>query len=1110
MKKSLLFRNRGGSFCKICLWVCLLLGVTSVNAQDVLSKKITLELKDAPIIEVLLEIQKQTDVNFAYGKTQLEQLKPVTLSVKQMPLEEVLKIVLKDTGFEYVIQQNTVVIKRKGAKTPEVAKITITGKVTDKDNIPLPGVTILLKGTTLGITTDMDGKYSLTIPGVENPVLVFSFIGMKKEEIAVDGRKVIDVVLQEEKTEVEEVVVTGIYNRKKESFTGSSQTYKAEELKVVGNQNLLQSLKTLDPAFAILENNQYGSDPNRLPDVEIRGKSSIVGFKEEFGEDPNQPLFILDGFESSLRTIMDLSMDRIASVTILKDAASTAIYGAKAANGVIVVETKVPEAGKIRLTYNGSFDVSFADLSAYNLMNAAEKLEFERLAGNFSSNVVTHEEELQMRYNRLLANVKKGVDTYWMSEPLRIGLNQRHNLYVQGGDQQIRFGLGLNYTNIEGVMKESRRQLVSGNLDLLYRVGKLNFQNKLTLDFTKTTDPIVPFSEYSRANPYYPKYNEFGGIDKWLETPGAGDTQASDGGIYVPNPLWNASLNSYNEGDTYDMRNNLDIEYRPWDFLYVRGRIGVSKSVSTTEVFRSPEDTQFDETESLKKGSYSDSHSESFGYDGSLTVTYGQLLADAHQINAVLGLSFSESTSDSKSFSAIGFPRGDYTTPGFANSYTENSKPGYSDAKKRAVNFYFNGGYSYMNRYLLDVNLRADGSSVFGSNKRFTTTWAIGLAWNLHNEDFIKNNTNLFSMLKIRASIGNPGNQNFGSFKTINTYKFNNWMQNNFGTGILVDAFGDPDLDWQKTLDKNIGADVSMFNNRFHVTFDYYHKLTDPLLASIGVAMSVGVTSRLANIGKQVDKGFNGTIKYSFIYKPKERVNLTTSLTFRRSKAYYDGIETKLGKYNNENIGKNLSRYFDGDSPTALWTVRSEGIDPATGKEIFLTKDGRRTFTYDYENEVLVGDTRPDLEGVFGNVLYFKGLSASIYFRYSFGADAFNSTLYNKVENISREGLQKNQDKRALYDRWKEPGDKARFKGIALTDVTQMSSRFVQKNNYIVLESVRLGYELPYNWIKKTGFSGMSLSAYMNDICRIASLKDERGIDYPFARSVTFAISVNF
>ena len=168
---------------------------------------------------------------------------------------------------------------------------------------------------------------------------------------------------------------------------------------------------------------------------------------------------------------------------------------------------------------------------------------------------------------------------------------------------------------------------------------------------------------------------------------------------------------------------------------------------------------------------------------------------------------------------------------------------------------------------MLDVNLRADGSSVFGSNKQFTTTWAVGLGWNIHNENFIKEHTDFFSMLKLRASIGNPGNQNFGSFNTVTTYKFNNWLLNNFGTGILADKFGDPDLEWQKTLDKNIGVDVSMFNNRFHVTFDYYHKSTDPLLASIGIPLSVGVSSRLTNIGKQVDKGFNGTVKYAFIYR---------------------------------------------------------------------------------------------------------------------------------------------------------------------------------------------------------------------------------------------------
>ena len=283
----------------------------------------------------------------------------------------------------------------------ELNKITVKGKVVDKNEVGLPGVTILLKGTSVGIVTDVNGHYSITIPLTGSPVLVFTFIGMKKQEVAVNDRQEINLVLEDEQTEVEEVVVTGIYSRKKESFTGSSQTYKAEELKMVGNQNLLQSLKTLDPAFNIMENNQYGSDPNRTPDIEIRGKTSIVGMKEEFGEDPNQPLFILDGFETTLETIMDLSLDRVASVTILKDAASTAIYGAKAANGGVVVETKVPEKGRLRVSYNGSFDISFADLTDYNLMNAEEKLKFELLSGNFKSNLVDVEKGNMVRYNKL-------------------------------------------------------------------------------------------------------------------------------------------------------------------------------------------------------------------------------------------------------------------------------------------------------------------------------------------------------------------------------------------------------------------------------------------------------------------------------------------------------------------------------------------------------------------------------------------------------------------------------------------------------------------------------------------------------------------------------------
>ncbi len=264
-------------------------------------------------------------------------------------------------------------------------KMTVKGVVVDKEfNETMIGVSIRIQGPTETVAlTDMDGAFSFTLPKGTYKVS-FSFVGYDKLEMELNGNnteRFRRIVLSPSSTAIEEVVVTGIYQRKKESFTGSAATYKGIELKKVGTQNVLQSLKTLDPSFKIADNIQFGSDPNRMPDIEIRGKSSIMGLKEEYGTDPNQPLFILDGFETDVQTISDLNMSRVASVTILKDAASTAIYGSKAANGVVVIETVKPEKGRLRLSYKGDFSVTMADLTDYNLMNAEEKLRFEELAG---------------------------------------------------------------------------------------------------------------------------------------------------------------------------------------------------------------------------------------------------------------------------------------------------------------------------------------------------------------------------------------------------------------------------------------------------------------------------------------------------------------------------------------------------------------------------------------------------------------------------------------------------------------------------------------------------------------------------------------------------------
>lgn len=428
----------------------------------------------------------------------------------------------------------------------------------------------------------------------------------------------------------------------------------------------------------------------------------------------------------------------------------------------------------------------------------------------------------------------------------------------------------------------------------------------------------------------------------------------------------------------------------------------------------------------------------------------------------------------------------------------------------RSTSFYISANYAFNDRYLLDATYRADGSSVFGVNQLFTNTWSLGLAWNLHRESFMQG-VHWLTLLKIRGSVGNPGNQNFNAYQAMKTYTYNSWLQNKFGTSAVIDVFGNPDLAWQKTMEKSLGLDLVVLDNRLRLSFDYYQKDTDPLLATISMPSSAGTGTLTTNIGRQVIDGFDGTFCISPVYRPQDRINWTMRFTFRHEKSEYRNIGKSLEKLNQENIeSQNLSRYYDGGSPDDLWAVKSLGIDPVTGNELFLKKDGTVSFEWDVEDEVIVGNSRPKLEGVVGTTLYYKGLSVSANFRYRIGGYTFASALFNKVENISKSNLVYNQDKRALYDRWQEPGNQARFKSIANSSSTKMSSRFVVKEKTFSGESISVGYETMASWLRYIGASSMTLNAYMNDIFRASSIKEERGIEYPFARSVAFSLSLRF
>ena len=1100
-------RSKIGKFhCRIYLLSLVLLLAMQTWAQA--PRRVNLQAQKQSLIEVLQQIKQETGVRFIYSDNELNNASPVTIRLKDTPLEDALKQIFKNQP--YVVENNAkdiyTIVPITSSTSAKQGKKIIRGKVVDgKNGEALIGATIMENKYKTGTISAADGTFVMEVSKDCKQINV-SYIGYTPQDVILTDKRVYVVTLNESSQTLDAVVVTGIFTRKKESFTGSAATFNRDELKQTGTSNVLQSLKSLDPSFAIIDDTQFGSNPNRLPNMEIRGKSSMLGMRDELETDPNQPLFILDGFESSLAAINDLDINRIESITILKDAASTAIYGSKAANGVVVVETVKPKAGELQVSYNGNINISSPELSSYNMMNAAEKIEFERLAGRYDASLVetpnlteTDIKYSQMYYDRL-RTIAEGVDTDWLAEPLRVGVNHKHSLYVSGGEGNFMFGIGGAYNGISGVMKGSDRKIYSGNIDLIYRKAQFQFSNKFSVSYADYSNPTVNFSEYVSANPYYKKYNNDGSIPQWLEY---------NDDIQMANPVWNASLNSRNAGDNLTLSNYFITEWTPNSQWKVRGKFGITYTSNDTEIFTSPENTnQVLAKEAMKRGEYTATNTKGLSYEGDLSATYAHLIGD-HRINLVAGGNIYSTNSLLSGFTAEGFPAGDFTYPSFSNGYPEGSVPVYYDNTTRSVNAYLNLGYSYLDKYLLDVSLRENGSSVFGSSKRFNTTWSVGLGWNIHRENFVVEKLPFINYFKIRASIGNPGNQSFDSGSTLITYALQSGMLNYFGLGALPNQIGNPNLEWQITQDKNIGLDLTLFNNRFSLTLDYFHKVTDPLLIGITMPYSSGTTEYFTNAGEQTSQGLTFTALYHIFRDIDRRLLWSVRVNGRTQKNEINKIGDKLDAFNNNGKGSHTLRYFDGADPDDIWVIRSAGIDPSTGKELFYTKDGKYTYDFSYDNEVVCGNTRPDWEGILGTSFTYKGFSLNLNFRYRLGGDVFNTALMNKVENVN---YYYNQDRRALYERWKNPGDITSFKNIR--DVNQaytpMTSRFIQTENSLTLESVHLQYEFMDGWIKRFGLGNLKIFASMRDAFYLSSIRAERGTDYPYAKTIEAGLSLNF
>lgn len=1079
---------------------------TTAKAEttQVKSDRVTLSLQNVTVEQMFSQIKKQTGYNFVISSELSKNLRRVSVTANNEAVKSVLERVLNPLNCTFDIDGRVITIYRK---LSDNRNRTISGYVKDENGEVLVGVPICIGDSRVCTVTDANGFYTFKIPS-ETCDIKLTYVGMKTQYVTIPGGTAPvnrDVVMGSD-TQLEEVVVTGIFTRKKESFTGSAATYTAKELKDMGTSNVLQSLKTLDPAFAIIEDTQFGSDPNRLPNMEIRGKSSMLGQRDELATDPNQPLFILDGFESSLQAINDLDINRIESITILKDAASTAIYGSKAANGVVVVETVKPKAGQLQVSYTGNFNVTVPDLTSYDMMNAPEKIEFERLSGRYDPSIVETANQTQSAislteaYYARLNSVAQGVNTDWLAQPVRVGVNQKHSLYVQGGSETFMFGIGGMYNGNTGVMKGSDREVFGGNLDMIYRVKKFQFSNKFSLSNASYNNPLVAFQEYVSANPYYRIYDDEGMLTPWLEY--------SDD-VKMANPLYNASLNSRNHGNDLTISNHFQAEWTPNEMWKARARFGVTYDTDAVDIFTSPENTnQILNKQNGKRGEYTKTNTNALSYEGDISLTFAKLFADVHRLNAVIGGDIYHTKSTAEGYTAEGFPAGDFTKPSFAAGYKEDGVPYYKDAISRSVNGYLNLGYAFKDRYLMDFSLRENGSSVFGSTAKWNTTWSVGLGWNIHMEPFIQNNFKWIDYFKLRGSWGNPGNQSFDSGRTLITYALASGTLNYFGIGALADQIGNPHLKWQITQDKNVGLDLTMFNNRLSFTVDYYHKVTDPLLIGITMPLSSGTTEYFSNAGKQTSQGLTFTAQYYILRNLEKRIMWSIRATGRTQDNKIDGIGNKLDAFNNSGRGSSTTRYFDGADPEDIWVVKSAGIDPSTGKELFYDLNGNYTYDYSYDNEQVCGNTRPDLEGVLGSSLTIGGFTASVNFRYQLGADVFNTALWNKVENID---FYFNQDRRALYERWHKAGDIVPFKDVRDQNPSPMTSRFIQNEKTLTLESVHLEYQFfSDSWIKRLGLGSLRVFADARDLFRLSTIRAERGTKYPYARTIEAGISLNF
>lgn len=1031
--------------------------------------------------------------------------------------------------FVYILSLSTNAIAQNKNNSKETYLLPphgnyVYGRVIEKlSKEPMVGVTIRLDGHSTGVITDINGCYVLTLPE-KGGLVIYSYIGFETRKIKVTSRQKVNVQMVEATESIQEVIVTGYNSIQKESFTGNTTKIEKEDLLKVNPNNLISAIQTFDPSFRIQENLAAGSDPNSLPQFVLRGQTGIgettLGqtstssiSREVLSGNSNLPIFILDGFEVDVEKIYDLDMNSIHSINILKDAAATAMYGSRAANGVIVIERRAPEAGKFRVQYSGVLSAELPDLSSYNLVNAREKLETERQAGLYDSNTPEIDPYTNGYYQRL-NNVLTGVDTYWLSQGLRTALNHKHSIFIDGGENDVRWGVELGFRGTEGVMKHSSRKNANAAFYVDYRIGGLQIKNKVTYTYNKSTDvPFNSFSDYSHLLPYMRLYDENGDYVRRLEKfDGASGTQV--------NPLYEINFyNSFDHSGYDEVTDDLSLNWRITDGLRLRGQFSVLMRNSTGDLYKDPASASYSASTGNINGEKTESTQKRTVIDGSLSLMYNNTFK-GHNLNICLSSNMRQTQSTASETRYRGFPGGDLVSSNYAAEVY--GKPSSSDNTTRLVGALLTSNYTYNNIYLADLTGRIDGSSEFGSDKRWSMFWSTGAGINIHNYDFMKSNE-LFSMLKFRVSYGLTGKTNFSLYSAKDMYQLQTDSWYPTGYGVFLYQMGNPNLKWERKYTLDYGVEIGLWHDKIYLKASAYDERTIDLITDYTIPSSTGFTSYKENMGKVKNTGVELELRarlYSDrnwlfqLYGSFARNKNTIIEISQAMRDYNKKVEELFSGYNPESssdskYAKTYLKYYEGASLTSIYGMKSLGISPTNGKEIYLRRNGDVTDVWSADEWTIIGDTAPKGQGSFGYTLSYKQLSMFASFLYTFGGDAYNNTLVSYVENADIKN--DNVDKRVLLDRWQKPGDITTMKDIRDRNVTTgASSRFVQKNNTLQWSSLTMSYNFRPEQLKKLHLSGLRLSFTMNDLFYWSTIRQERGLDYPYSRSFNLTTNIIF